>query len=194
MTRLEKSILRHRVLVLFLYALMILWVIWACKYIHWIAGAWPLLLSILLSQCVFKKFNLYLPRADYFKIRSKLSKEERRQLSDQCYSDSEFPRIGEIAFTEKFVVFVKLGAVVSYDQIKNITCEKRRAGLYSSSKAFVYIIVIEKKNNKKVRCEIYNDDSLFVGENSAFERAMEFYRIKKETCTKKNDSENWINT
>lgn len=193
MTRLEKSILRHRVLILFLYVLMILWVVWSCIYIHWIAGAWPLLLSILVSQCVFKKFNLYIPRTDYFKICRKLSKEERRQLSDQCYSDSEFPRIGEIAFTQKLVVFVKLGAVVSYDQIKNITCEKWRVGL-SSSKSFAYIIVIEKKNNKRVRCEIYNDDSLFVGENSAFEKAMEFYRIRKEACTKKSDSENWLNT
>ena len=81
--------------------------------------------------------------------------------------------------------------MLPYSMIRSVS--HNRGPVFLNPKAFVHAIRIQTTSGAKYKCDIFNDDSLFVGENSAFEKAMEFYRIKKEACTKKNDSENWLN-
>ena len=49
---------------------------------------------------------------------------KRKEINEQCASGSDFPHIGELVFTDDYIVFTKFGAMLSYNVIRTISHNK----------------------------------------------------------------------
>ena len=114
--------------------------------------------------------NLYFPRDCYFRrLYPKLTEEERRQFAEQMQALEKYPHLGELVCLDEWLVFCKLGVVISYDRVRRVFRERlwTRGG-------FRYVVTIETVDSKKYRFSIWNNDTPFVGADSAYSRIVEW--------------------
>ena len=178
MTKLEKKLLKRKFWITLLWLMLASVLVWAFT-IHWMLGfVWAMLLFPLVIW-VLVSLNLYCSKFDYFILCRKLPQEIRKDISNQCENVEKYPHVGELAFTETYVIFTKFGVVLSYDQIVKISLSKGPVGFNSSLNAFAYTVTFQLSSGKEYKCDIYNDASFFKGPNSAFDQAMALYREKR---------------
>lgn len=177
MTKLEKSILLHRLWAMIIVLFFLVWVIMSFHR-HWFIGIFSVIASLFGIRLFSKVFNLYIPQCDYFKVMRRCSRDEKKELSRQCMLFGEAPRIGEIAFTKDWIVFVKLGAVLAYDKVVQLYYKKATGGLYGQ--ATVYRVFVVTNKGKKYTTNIFSDGAPFRGEYSAFDRAVTLFKSKKQ--------------
>ena len=175
MTILEKKIVAHRIGVFVGWLMPLAWSI-VHFWLHPIMGVLAVLFHTPIWIWVLRFSRLYVPKLDYFVVCRGFSRQQKECLSKQC--QNSVLRFKEVVFTEEFVVFTKLGAVLDYKIIKSIKWERYRAGRLSNSD-FTYEMKFETETGQRYRCQVVNDDSFFKGPNSAFDQAMALYREKR---------------
>ena len=177
MTKLEKSIFLHRLWAMIIVLFFLGWVIMSFHR-HWFIGIFSVIASLFGIGLFSKLFNFYIPQCDYFRVLHHLSRQEKKEISRQCMLFGESPKIGEIVFAENYIVFVKLGAVLAYDQVVQLYYKKTTGGLYGQVTVYRVFLVTNKR--KKYTATIFSDGAPFRGEYSAFDRAVTLFKSKKQ--------------